>query len=151
MDVVRRLLDRAVDSVRLMLSQGPRVSPAPPAGVRDRLERVLRFLRQPCSVVHVLVFRDGELVYQQGYDPITGGPLTDPETAARRSAAVHAVLDFMRDAFGGGGNCVSFQIGRWWVVGVVEGQHTLVAMAGNVSSPDRVETWLQNFARSFPA
>jgi hypothetical protein len=114
MSIIRHLLTRASSTVASGGSgQGqPKAQPS----TLPSFDQLL--LGQPSSVMQVMIFRDQELVYRQLYDPRTDRVLAEPE---RQLAAVHGVLDFMRDAFGPQGNYVSYQVGRWQITGMVEG------------------------------
>jgi len=146
LDDLRRLLTKAV--ALLPSTGGGKGRFRPPARAVDKLSHELRFLRQPGSVVNVLLFRDSELVYQKLYDPVAGRIFSSPEFNVQQVTAVRAALDFMRDTFpaGGGGNCVGYGIDDWRIVGLVEGQYTLVAMTKATADYDVIERWLRNLA-----
>jgi len=154
-------MDTLVNNLRHLLTRAVALLPSvgggkgrfrqPPSRALDDLSHKLRFLHQPGSVVNVLLFRDSELVYQKLYDPVAGRMFSSPEFSARQVVAVRSVLDFMRDSFPGGGNCVSYVIDDWRIVGLVEREYTLVAMTKATADYDVIERWLQNLALKLAA
>ena len=149
-------MDTLLDNLRRLLTKAAALLPSigdgkgrfrlPPPRVVDKLGQELMFLRQPGSVVNVLLFRDSEQVYQKLYDPVAGRIFSNLEFNVGQVAAVRGLLDFMRDSFPGGGNCVGYGIDDWLIVGLVEGKHTLVAMTRATSDYEVIEKWLRDLA-----
>lgn len=117
---------------------------APPAlqtRLLSALQQPMSCLNRPGSILEVWLFRDGQLVRRETYDPIANRFLLRQEVS--HHDVLVAVRDFMRDSFKGDENWVAYTVGDFQVVGVLEGRYTLAAITRAGVDAYTIKSWLQ--------
>lgn len=136
-DELKQLLTRAS-----MAPLASKLAQAPPT-LHSRLFAALQQLRgwlsRPGSVLDLWLFRDGQLIRRETFDPIANRFVPNPVS---HHDVLIAVRDFMRDTFGGNDNWVAYTVGDFQVVGLLEGRYTLAAITRAGVDADTVQRWL---------
>lgn len=137
LEVLDRLLDRA------SLGSLPSGEKPPQSVSASQLGNALQRIPQPPSVIRILFFRNGELLWKQSYDATLQSSISDDQL----KETVRAVSDFMADTFGQTSDTTSYVLGSYYVVGISEGPYQLVAMAHKAVRQQLIRTWMRQVLR----
>ncbi len=139
MEIFDRLVGRA------SVGKLPEAKKLPQSGVAQRLAKAVQRITQPSAVLRILIYKNGELVHQDNFDPNLQRFFKDD---AIGESVVRSVSEFMADSFRVEGNEISFVCASTRVIGLFEGPYTLVALVKADANENFVQMWLRQVLKT---